>query len=154
MDSAIELSVNAYLPSTYVKNESQKLSLYKRIAYIETREDYDDMVDELTDRYGDLPAPLYRLLDVALLRAQARKARITLIEQRGNEIRFVIAPKETLAYKDLEEFLNRYPGKMRIAPEKEPTFLYDAKGVLKKDLMAVIGEIVENIMPLTSDHSS
>ena len=153
-DSAIELSVNAYIPSTYVKNESQKLSLYKRIAYIETREDYDDMVDELTDRYGDLPAPLYRLLDVALLRAQASKARITLIEQRGNEIRFVIAPKETLAYKDLEEFLNRYPGKMRIAPEKEPTFLYDAKGVLKKDLMAAIGEIVENIMPLTSDHIS
>ena len=153
-DSAIDLSVNAYIPSTYVKNESQKLSLYKRIAYIETREDYDDMVDELTDRYGDLPAPLYRLLDVALLRARARKARITLIEQRGNEIRFVIAPKETLAYKDLEEFLNRYPGKMRIAPEKEPTFLFDAKGILKKDLMDQIGEIVENIMPLTSDRKS
>ena len=151
-DSAIDLSVNAYIPSTYVKNESQKLSLYKRIAYIETREDYDDMVDELTDRYGDLPAPLYRLLDVALLRTQARKARISLIEQRGNEIRFVIAPKKAMEYKDLEAFLNRYPGKMRIAPEKEPTFLYDTKGILKKDYMNLIGEIVENIMPLTSDH--
>ena len=53
-----------------------------------------------------------------------------------------------------EDIENRYPGKMRIAPEKEPTFLYDAKGILKKDLMAAIGEIVENIMPLTSDHSS
>ena len=149
-DTVIDLSVNAYIPSTYVKNESQKLSLYKRIAYIETREDYDDMVDELTDRYGDLPAPLYRLLDVALLRTQARKARISLIEQRGNEIRFVITPKKAMEYKDLEEFLNRYPGKMRIAPEKEPTFLYDCKGILKKDLMNEIGEIVANIMPLTS----
>ncbi|MBR5047935.1 MAG: transcription-repair coupling factor, partial [Eubacterium sp.] len=148
-DSSIDLPVNAYIPSTYVKNESQKLSLYKRIAYIENQEDYDDMVEELTDRYGDLPAPLYRLLDVALLRARAKKARITLIEQKGNEIRLVIKPRGNMDYKELEAFLNLYPGRMRIAPDKEPAFLFQSKYTSKKDLLKELGEIVENIMPLT-----
>ena len=66
--TSIDLSIDAYIPETYIKSESEKLSWYKRIATIETQEESEDMIEEMTDRYGDTPAPLIRLMDVALLR--------------------------------------------------------------------------------------
>lgn len=148
-DSTIDLSINAYIPSTYVKNESQKLSLYKRISFIENKEEYDDMVDELTDRYGEVPLPLYRLLDVAILRAKAKKARVSLIEQRGNELRFVLNPAGPIDFKDVDALIKAYPRKIRIAKDKTPTIIYDAKGVLKKDLMDLTSDLVEQMEKLT-----
>ncbi len=150
LDSTVDLSLNAYIPSTYVKNESQKLALYKKIAMVETREEYEDMVDELTDRYGDVPLPLCRLLEAALLRARARKARITLIEQKGNEIRFVLRPGGTVDYKDVQKVLDRYPRRVRIAPEKEPTFLFNVKGVSRKNLMQEVAGMIDALEPLTA----
>ncbi len=51
----VECDINAYIPATYIKNEYQKLDIYKRISAIETEEEYMDMQDELMDRFGDIP---------------------------------------------------------------------------------------------------
>lgn len=152
-DATIDLSVNAYIPSTYVKNEGQKLALYKRISYIENEEQRDDMIDELQDRYGDIPAPLIRLLDVALLRNNAKKSRITLIEQRGVNVRFILKPDGPIDYVNVQKLLDLYPRKMKIAPEKEPTFVYNATGVAKKDLLKLVAGIVENLAIVTEEKS-
>ena len=53
-ETALDLDVNAFIPSSYVRNESQKLELYKRISAIETKDEMEDMTDELIDRFGDL----------------------------------------------------------------------------------------------------
>ena len=57
--TSIDLSIDAYIPETYIKSESEKLSWYKRIATIETQEESEDMIEEMTDRYGDTPAVSY-----------------------------------------------------------------------------------------------
>lgn len=144
-ESTIDLSINAFIPSTYVKNESQKLDLYKRIALISNGEEYDDMVDELNDRYGEVPPPVYRLLEVALLHAKAENNRVELIEQRGNELRFVLNPLKPIDYKKVEQLVKKYPRRIKIAPAKSPTILFDAKGILKKDLMKQVNELVEDL---------
>lgn len=50
----IDLNVDAYIPE-YIKNEYQKLDIYKRIAAIESEEELEDMTEELIDRFGDIP---------------------------------------------------------------------------------------------------
>lgn len=52
-DTSIDLNVDAYIPDTYIGNEFQKLDIYKRIAGIENQQDYDDMLEELLDRFGE-----------------------------------------------------------------------------------------------------
>ena len=54
--------MDAYIPSTYIKSEYQKLDIYKRIAAIESEEELSDMKDELVDRYGSLSTPAVNLL--------------------------------------------------------------------------------------------
>ena len=53
----MDCDIDAYIPAYYIKNEYQKLDIYKRISAIETEDEYMDMQDELIDRFGDIPRP-------------------------------------------------------------------------------------------------
>jgi transcription-repair coupling factor (superfamily II helicase) len=84
----IELPVNAHIPHDYVPGERLRLEAYTRIAAIDSAEDAAEVRDELADRYGPPPEPVLNLLDVARLRARARRAGLTDITQQGTFIRF------------------------------------------------------------------
>ena len=60
-ETSIELNVNAYIPARFISNEMQKLEIYKKIASIQTEQDYFDLQEEIEDRYGDLPRSVQNL---------------------------------------------------------------------------------------------
>ncbi len=84
----VELPVNAHIPHDYVPGERLRLEAYTRIAAIDSPDDVAEVRDELTDRYGTPPEPVANLLDVARLRARARRAGLADIVQQGTFIRF------------------------------------------------------------------
>jgi transcription-repair coupling factor (superfamily II helicase) len=84
----IELPVDAHIPHDYVTGERLRLEAYTRIAAIDSPADITAVRDELTDRYGAVPAQVESLLTVARLRALARRAGLTDITLQGNHIRF------------------------------------------------------------------
>ena len=86
--ASIEFKVNAYIPEYYVARAASRMEIYKKISLIRTPEDKDDIYDELCDRFGDLPKPCERLLDVALCRALAETIGIPRVEHRGMNILF------------------------------------------------------------------
>jgi transcription-repair coupling factor (superfamily II helicase) len=88
----VELPVNAHIPHDYLPGERLRLEAYTRIAAIDSDDDVAAAAEELADRYGDPPEPVVNLLDVARLRARARKAGLTDITLQGNHVRF--APVE------------------------------------------------------------
>ena len=67
-ETTIDLDIDAFIPATYIRNEYQKLEIYKRIAAISNEEEYEEMADELMDRYGELPKAAQNLLAVALFK--------------------------------------------------------------------------------------
>ena len=85
-ECVVTLNVSAFLPESYVRYPAQRMALYKRIALIRTREDLEDMTDELGDRYGELPAPAVNLLNIALIRSMAVTCGIGGIRQDGNAV--------------------------------------------------------------------
>jgi len=91
VECAADLAVSANIPDSYVSSNQQRMDLYRRIAAIRSQEDASDLLDELMDRYGDPPRPVYALLDVAMLRASAARAGISDISQKERQLRFVIA---------------------------------------------------------------
>lgn len=82
-ETTIDLDIDAFIPDSYIGNEFQKLDIYKRIAGIENEEEYEDMLEELLDRFGDPPKPVMNLMGIANLKALAHKAYITEIKQLG-----------------------------------------------------------------------
>ena len=89
-DCSADLAVTANIPDSYVASSSQRMDLYRRIALIRTEEDADDVIDELIDRFGDLPGPVTALVRVALLRGSAGRAGVTDISQKNGELRFAL----------------------------------------------------------------
>ena len=82
----IDLSLNAYLPGTYVEDERQKIELYKRVRQFSSEEDYVELQDELIDRFGEYPQSVSDLLSVGLLKMYSETALIETIKRNNKEI--------------------------------------------------------------------
>ena len=100
------LSIAANIPHAFVPAAEQRMDLYRRIARVRTPQEGDDIIDELVDRYGDVPRETANLVQVALLRSAAAKCDITEIRQKGLQITFF-----------LREFLPRKFARLAALPE-------------------------------------
>jgi transcription-repair coupling factor (superfamily II helicase) len=90
-DMKIELPVNAHLPHEYVPGERLRLEAYRKLAAATDNPGIDEVVEELVDRYGELPAPVANLVEVARFRVRARAAGLTDVALQGNFIKFAPA---------------------------------------------------------------
>ena len=85
-ECVVDISVDAHIPESYIDSVKNRIGMYKRIASIETSEDAMDVMDEFIDRFGEPPASVKGLIDVALLRAKAAKLGIYEIKQQNGMI--------------------------------------------------------------------
>ena len=67
IETSVEIKIDAYIPSTYIEDESQKIEIYKKIAAIECHEDMLDIQEEIEDRFSDIPESVANLMDIAYL---------------------------------------------------------------------------------------
>ena len=87
-EATVDMRVDALIPEKYLPSASARMEMYKKISHIETEEDKRDVLDEFCDRFGEPPAPVLTLLEIAKLRAQAAVCRIKSIEERNGEVCF------------------------------------------------------------------
>ncbi|MCC5894301.1 MAG: transcription-repair coupling factor [Alkalibacterium sp.] len=91
----MDLSVDAYLPGTYIQDERQKIELYKRIRQFASDDEYVELQDELIDRFGDYPQEVADLLSVGLLKMYSEQALIELIKRDGTKLSVVFSKEGT-----------------------------------------------------------
>lgn len=85
-DCLIDVAVQAHIPDRYIENSSQRLDIYRRIADIRSEEDSHDVIDELFDRFGEIPKSVLGLIDIALIRNKASLMGIYEIKQSDTSI--------------------------------------------------------------------
>ena len=100
-DSQIVIALSAHIPEHYVKSSAARMEMYKKISFIETKEERDDLYDEFADRFGDVPVTVERLLNVALAKALAERARIKKIEHSGMKLTFVSEKPDLAVWSEL-----------------------------------------------------
>ena len=147
-ETVMDLDIDAYIPDKYIRNEYQKLDIYKRIAMIESREEQDDMLEELLDRFGEPPKAVQNLLSIARLKAEAHQAFITEVTQKGDFIKLVMYEKTQADPKKIEQMVQNYQGKMKFVIDARPYFLYtkprkSAKD--NKDVLELTRGMIEDI---------
>jgi len=107
LDVEIDLSVNAYIPDTYISDELIKIEMYKKIASIENKEDMLDVQEELEDRFSDIPKSVDTLLKIAYIKTLCKKLKIEKIRQIKDEILLIpttkYKTKEKIGYKIVDE---------------------------------------------------
>ena len=123
-ETSIDIQVDAFIPASYIPSEFQKLDMYKRIAGIEGQDEYQDMQDELLDRFGDIPLAVDNLLKIACIKAKAHRAGISQIEQKPGGIKICLHSTENILPERVAEMVKEFRGKMRYIPDDEPYFFY------------------------------
>lgn len=123
-DTTIDLDIDAYIPEGYIQNEFHKLDIYKRIASIENDEEFEDMTEELLDRFGDLPKSVQNLLEVAKLKALAHHLQFTEISKKGEVYVLTLYEKAKIKVELIPEFLLKFDNKMKFTLGANPFFSY------------------------------
>ncbi|MCL2120784.1 MAG: transcription-repair coupling factor [Clostridiales bacterium] len=108
----IDLRVKAYIPASYMEDESAKIDFYQRINSALTEEDIEDLREEMTDRFGDLPLPLENLLAIGKIKAIAKEAKISGLIQEPSRIRITMARDHGLKSPELMELVQRFQRKV------------------------------------------
>ena len=127
-ETTVDMDMDAYIPATYVKNEIQKLDIYKRIAEIENEEEMMDMQEELTDRFGDMPTAVNNLLNIALIKATCHSLYIVQLIHKDNEVKLMMYPKAKLAVEKIPELMLKYQNNLKLMPQANPYFIYRLPG--------------------------
>lgn len=142
-ETSIDLNMDAFIPDTYIANEFQKLDIYKRIAGIETQQDYEDMIEELLDRFGEYPKAVGNLLAIARLKALAHQAYVTEIKQFGKDIRITLYEKAKLNPGGIPELIQKYRRGLQFKADQEPKFIFTPQGRMMEELSELIRGLLE-----------
>jgi transcription-repair coupling factor (superfamily II helicase) len=81
IEPQIDVKVSAFISSSYIDDEKERINMYKKISSIESKDDVNDIYDELIDRFGDVPKEVDNLIKVAYLKCLCKKAGIISILQ-------------------------------------------------------------------------
>jgi transcription-repair coupling factor (superfamily II helicase) len=117
VDPVIVVPVEAYLPDAYVPEINQRLALYKRLAGLTRLEEIEAVRAELQDRFGALPPPAERLLEVVELRVEARALGIEKVEAAGGTAVVTFSPFTRVLPERLLALLREAEGKVRLRRE-------------------------------------
>ena len=113
----VDLQVQAHIPESYIDSLSLRLDVYRRIAEVETQEDAMDVLDELIDRFGEPPASVKGLLDVALLRNTAAGLGVTEVKQQGDSL---LVYKEKFDVAEVGPLIKALGGRVLLSAGSKP----------------------------------
>ncbi|NEZ47679.1 transcription-repair coupling factor [Clostridium niameyense] len=143
IETSVELKVDAYIPSTYIKDETQKIEIYKKIAAIDSKEELMDVEEEIEDRFSDIPNSVYNLINVAYIKSLGKKLGIESIKERGQEVIFQFENKDRLSQKLISSILDKHSNKVAFKLKEKIAIGYKIKDIKRENLFLTLKEFLE-----------
>ena len=143
-DVYIDLKVDAYIPDSYIEDSGQKIEMYTRISRIENLEDYSFIVEDLIDRYGDIPLMVDNIMYVSLIKSLADKLCFDEIREIKNEIRLSYTDRNTFSFEELSQINEDYKGDLSFDLSQTPAFILPNKNTKLLDCYELL-KVIKNI---------
>ena len=113
----IDINLSAYIPEKYIEDVSQKIEIYQDIAECKNEEDIQNIIDEIIDRYGDIPKEVENLMDVARIKNAARSTAVTKIQERQMGIVFTFKEFDN---SKVDTLIDEYRNNIRFSAGDKP----------------------------------
>ncbi len=120
IEPEIKLDINAFIPNEYINSANQKIEFYQRIKKSKSEEEYSEILEELIDRFGDVPDSLLNLLYINNLKNIAAKLKIIRVIEEDKSINFVFKDKNSIDRDAVLKLVNDYPRQININSRKNP----------------------------------
>ena len=151
LETRVDLRVDAFLPTDYIADEKQRMEMYKRIASVATEADRAEVLDEMIDRYGDVPAVVETLLDVSRLRAMCNRLGISQVSRgRGGAV-FRLDERYIPDPAGLMQAMVQVSPDLNFARESRPAILYRTQISSDRELLRALLKIVSRLTELLEE---
>ncbi len=119
IECQIDLNVTSYIPDEYISDQNQKIEIYQDIALAKTEEDILNVVDELIDRFGDMPHEIENLLEISRIKQLAKKNNIIKIQSKRDVVVFTY---ENNKFKDdfISNLIKKYGSRIKFSDGIKP----------------------------------
>lgn len=148
VETVIEIKVDAYIPSSYIEDEVQKIEVYKKIASIESKEELFDIRDELIDRFSDIPPSVNNLMEIAYIRTLTRKIGIVEVKDKFKAIEMVFENKYRITEALVKGILIKYKNEVTFNNEKNPTIIFSLKDIKRDEVLIKFKEFIEYLISI------
>lgn len=129
----VDVKIDTYIPSDYINSQKDKIECYKRIANIESKEEFDDMVEELLDRFGEIPKSVINIMSLSLLKKLAQEIGFTSIKSDKDKIIFGFEKEDLFTLDDYKNIMEEYPRKIELSLAKPMGLIFlEEKNILNR----------------------
>ena len=125
-DTIVDIDINAYIPESYIENEEVKLDVYRKISRCKEEKEFDDLKDELKDRFGEFPKEIENLIFIAKLKIKAHKYYVTHLNIKRKLVSITFAEKHKIDGASVVDIVNKFCGAIRVINAKQVTLTYRA----------------------------
>jgi transcription-repair coupling factor (superfamily II helicase) len=141
----VNVPIDAFIPDSYVEDPAQKLLMYKRLSRIRDESEVSDMVDEIKDRYGEMPQPLANLINVIRLKCALTRAKIKRLEYTGRQIVLHVTEGTPLDMERVLKLAREGDGKVKLLPDGKIVMATEKKA---EDLVGFARNVLMQIVSL------
>ena len=146
-DIQIDLDITSYIPDSYIEDSSQKIDIYQKIALCRTEEDIGNVIDEIIDRFGNMPGELNNLIEVARIKQLCKQAGVVKVTEKKNR---TTNSQNVVFYFDKDKFdsqiiaklLKKYGTKIKFSTGIEPYITLLLKNQTEEQLIKEIKEFL------------
>ncbi|MBP5655679.1 MAG: transcription-repair coupling factor [Clostridiales bacterium] len=140
-ESKVEIECDAYIPSSYIPDETGRMAAYRRIADIRDKKGYEDLIEELSDRYGAPVSEVYLLAGVSFIRYSSAKCGFRRVEFKGNTVKMYYKSSGNIDMEAIASVMSSpdYAARVRIVTVADTYLQYEPQSAKPVD---AVGEVV------------
>lgn len=142
IECQIDLNVTSYIPDSFISDQNQKIEIYQNIALCKNEEDISNVIDEIVDRFGNLPDEIENLLEISRIKQLAKKKYLTKIQSKTNSVVFTF-DNNKFDTNLLPELIQKYGTRIKFASGLKPmiTLKLEKKG--EKGILQEVKEFLK-----------
>ena len=145
IEITVDIKADAYIPEKYVEYEQQRIDLYKKIASIDSLDDYYDVQGEFIDRFGDIPKSVENLLDISYIKSMCRIAGISDVLQTETGVNFIFT--DSANPEAVIKLISEYEKDMRFVNGAKPKVIYKCKNDIIGNIKIILQKLIKSIQP-------
>lgn len=133
LELQIDLNVTSYIPDEYIQDANQKIEIYQNIALCKNEQDIQNIIDEIIDRFGNMPPELENLIDIARIKYLAKQKKINKIASKKTAVVFTFEPNKMEM--DITELVQKYGNKIRFSAGIKPMVTLEIRSTNERQIL-------------------
>ena len=143
IDVQIDLNITSYIPDSYIPYSSQKIEMYQDIALCKDEQDIQNVIDEMIDRFGNMPPEIENLIEIARIKILCKKLKISKVQSKKDNILLIF--DETDIDVDIIKLVEKYKNRISFTQGIKPQITLKLLKTSEREIMKETKELLRDI---------